>query len=928
MPNFPKPSGDLPEVLSPLKLRHYWRLAYWVYFRPTAFHCYLYQAAPEAYQLRGYQKFLKSWRIPAYRNVYLMLPVALVVTFLLVSAVSVLYHWLTIQNNTAWVNTFAVTPDGQIAISASGDRSLKVKVPSADSTLKVWNLRWGSQMHMLVGHEFGVTDVVITPDRKKAVSASRDRTLKVWDIERGTQLHDLKGHEEWVSGVVLTPDGRRVISSSGDKTLKIWDIEKGTLLHTLTGHQDTIWALALTPDGKRVVSASGDRTLKVWDVEQAKELYTLTGHGAWVTDVALTPDGKQAISTSVDKTLKVWDIEQGKELYTLTGHQNWVTAVAISPDGKQAVSASADHTLKVWDIKQGRLLNTLTGHQGWVTSVAMTPDGKQAVSASGDQTIKVWDLKQTQALHTLKGHHSWVTAIAVLPNSPRLISASFEGPPKLWNLKSGKEQLMLGVIGTGVGLKASFAITLTLAVLASAVSIAILLASGIIAFGIAGNIIATLLIGLVVSFAFCFAYLATDRIAADPMLEQVYNARNISIGLTIFYGILFGLLVGVSFALSSRKATGVFASIIFIFVIGIAVGLVVACVVTESLSFNGRLRPGIRAAEAVSITFNLLVALGALRLVFYPMQFVMALYRRAWGKWHPAVWDELLVLPVPRTTALLISNLRVSELEGLRLVADVARNPFQRAWAQRALHAHLHEVSAPLHFLYRLLTLEEFNTYLVTPVSRLDWHLMATTRQMLLGELAHQRVDCASDGVNQVAEGLVWRLTGLARNSKQTPLTQFANLLYQLTYSKVVEERDFDLSAFETIYAGLTAYPSGVEIADSFAALATFLTYDHLSDFKVAKDVVSRLSVNEISVRPAVLRALLRLGEIGTHVKSYQTATTRVERLAVLAQMISALEALDDEVVEQVLTPEQAILRRIIRQWRWFVSQAAAEVRM
>jgi hypothetical protein len=77
-----------------------------------------------------------------------------------------------------------------------------------------------------------------------------------------------------------------------------------------------------------------------------------------------------------------------------------------------------------------------------------------------------------------------------------------------------------------------------------------------------------------------------------------------------------------------------------------------------------------------------------------------------------------------------------------------------------------------------------------------------------------------------------------------------------------------------------------------------------------------------------VLKALLRLGEIGTQVKSYQTAATRVERLAVLAQMTSALEVLDDEVVEQVLTPEQAILRRIIRQWRWFVSQAAAEVKM
>jgi WD40 repeat protein len=934
MPNFPKPSGDLPEVLSPLNLRHYSLLAYWVYFRPTAFHGYLYQAAPDVYQLRGLGKFLQTWKIPAYRNIYLMLPFAIALMAVLVSLVLFLYKTITVQNNTAWVNAIAIAPNGQIAVTASGDRALKVKVPSADSTLKVWDLRSGSQMHTLIGHEHGVTDVALTPDGHKAISASRDRSLKVWDIRKGTQLHDLKGHKEWVSGVVITSDGQRAVSVSGDKTLRVWDIEKGTALHTLTGHNDVIWAVAVTPDGQRAVSASADRTLKVWDIEQGTELYTLTGHRGWVTGVALTPDGKQAISASLDNTLKVWDIEQGQERYTLAGHNGWVTAVAVSPDGKQAVSASADQSLKVWDIEQGKLLNTLTGHQGWVTSVAIAPNGKQAVSASSDQTMKVWDLAQATVVHTLTGHHAWVTAIAVLPTTPRLISASFQGPPKLWSLKRGIEQPMLGVLGMAVGLNVSFATALTLMVIGGAVSIAIILAIAIIALGIIGNITASVVIGFIGSLGFCLGFLMADRIAADPMLEEVYHARNISLALTVLSGILFGLLVGVAFALSSRAATGVFASIVFILVLGLGVGIVVACVVTEALSFNGRLRPGIRAGEAVSIGFNLLVALGALRLPIYPIQFLMALLGRFRGKWHPAAWDELLVLPVPRTQAFLQAHLQASEREGLRLVADVARNPFQRAWAQRTLQTHLHNVSAPLHFLYYLLTSEDFNTYLLAPVRRVDWQLMPTTRQVLLGELANQRVDGSGAGINQIAENLVWGLTWLIRdrplggafgNRKHSPLTRFARLLYQLTYSKAVEAEDFNLSAFENIYADLSEYPGGTEIADSFEALATFLTYDNLSDLTVARDVVSRLSVDEFSIRPTVLTALLRLGEMGGKVKTYQAATTRVQQLATLAQITSALDVLDEDVVEQALVPEQAILRRIIRQWRWLVSQAAAD---
>ncbi|MEW5856939.1 MAG: hypothetical protein AB1861_06105 [Cyanobacteriota bacterium] len=924
MPNFPKLRDDLPDVLSPLKLRHYSLLAYWVYFRPTAFHSYLYHAAPDLYQMRGYQKFLQTWKVPSYRNIYLMLPMAIALMALLAGMTIFLYTVITVQNNTAWVNTFAVTPDGQTAVSASGDRALVIKVPSADSTVKVWNLRWGSQMHNLVGHAYGVTDVVITPDGQKAVSASRDNSLRVWDIKKGTALHKLEGHDEWVSSVVLTPDGQRAVSASGDKTLKVWDIEKGTTIETLRGHNDVIWKVVLTPDGQRAISASADRTLKVWDIQQGKELYTLTGHNGWVTDVALTPDGKRAISVSGDKTLKVWDLEQGRELYTLTGHNEWITDVALSPDGKQAVSASTDKTLKVWNIEQGKLIHTLTGHQGWVNSVVITSDGKQAVSASSDQTMKVWDLKQAKVLHTLRGHQAWVTAIAVLPNTSRLISASFEGPPKLWNLRRGTQQPLLGVIGKGVGLNTSFTVAMILAVLSGAVSIGIILAIGFIAFGAAGNILSSLGIGFTISMVFCIGFLIADRIAADPMLEEVFHARNISNILIALFGIAFGILVSVTFALMNRRAAGVFASVIFMLFIGISVGIVVACVVTESLSFNGRLRPGIRAGEAVTISFNLLVAIGALRLPIYPIQLLMALSSRLRGKGHPVAWDEMLVLPVPRTMALLQTRLRAGE--GLPLVAEVARNPFQRFWAQRALHQYLHGIKAPLHSLYYLLTTEELNTYLLAPVTQLDWQLLPTARQVLLGELAHQPVNCSSDGVNQAAENLVWGLTRLGRNRQKTPLTRFAGLLYQLSYSKAVEAEDFNLFAFEKIYAGLTQYPGGVEIADSFEALATFLMYDNLFDLIAASDVVSELSVDETSIRPDVLTALQGLGEIAARVKSYQRAATTVEQLAAIAQISSSLDRLDEYVVEQVLVPEQAILRRIIRQWRQIVSTTAGTI--
>jgi hypothetical protein len=51
----------------------------------------------------------------------------------------------------------------------------------------------------------------------------------------GTGLvRTLEGHSASVHGVAVTPDGKRAVSASGDKTLKVWDLETGEALATFT----------------------------------------------------------------------------------------------------------------------------------------------------------------------------------------------------------------------------------------------------------------------------------------------------------------------------------------------------------------------------------------------------------------------------------------------------------------------------------------------------------------------------------------------------------------------------------------------------------------------------------------------------------------------------------------------------------------------
>jgi len=292
----------------------------------------------------------------------------------------------------------------------------------------------GRMPMVLKDHIFLVYCVAITPDGQIVVSGSFDKTLRIWDLKTGRCQATLEGHTSYVFGVAITPDGKTVVSGSDDKTLKVWDLETNRCRATLEGHRGCVHCVAVTPDGKTVVSGSDDKTLKVWDLETSRCRATLEGHTDEVNAMAVTPDGKTAVSGSDDKTLKVWDLETSRCRATLEGHTSFVLGVAITPNGKTIISGSEDSTLKVWDLETSRCRATLEGHTSSVYSVAITPDGKTVVSGSSDCTLKVWDLETGWCRATLEGHTGSVRGVAVTSDGKTVVSGSFDSTLRVWDL--------------------------------------------------------------------------------------------------------------------------------------------------------------------------------------------------------------------------------------------------------------------------------------------------------------------------------------------------------------------------------------------------------------------------------------------------------------------------------------------------------------
>ena len=70
----------------------------------------------------------------------------------------------------------------------------------------------------------------------------------------------LVGHSERVTAVAVTPDGRRAVSASRDRTLKLWDLSHGKVVATFTADAKLL-ACAVGPDGRVIIA--GDESGRV-----------------------------------------------------------------------------------------------------------------------------------------------------------------------------------------------------------------------------------------------------------------------------------------------------------------------------------------------------------------------------------------------------------------------------------------------------------------------------------------------------------------------------------------------------------------------------------------------------------------------------------------------------------------------------------------
>uniref|UniRef100_UPI0037E87B67 WD repeat, SAM and U-box domain-containing protein 1-like n=1 Tax=Semicossyphus pulcher TaxID=241346 RepID=UPI0037E87B67 len=100
-----------------------------------------------------------------------------------------------------------------------------------DSQLKIWivSQREGAAcvmklLHTLTSQSAPVLSCAFSPDGELVVSGSVDKSVAVYDANLGTLLHTLKQHDRYVTAVALSPTMPWIATGSMDRTVNVWRI--------------------------------------------------------------------------------------------------------------------------------------------------------------------------------------------------------------------------------------------------------------------------------------------------------------------------------------------------------------------------------------------------------------------------------------------------------------------------------------------------------------------------------------------------------------------------------------------------------------------------------------------------------------------------------------------------------------------------------
>jgi WD40 repeat protein/predicted Ser/Thr protein kinase len=309
----------------------------------------------------------------------------------------------------------------------------------------------------LVGHQYGITNVAISPDGHWIVTAGNDWSARIWDLTAKNPAANprvLNGHQGVIGSVAISSDSRWLVTGSMDNTARVWDLSAenpSANPRILSGHTGGVLRVAISSDSHWIVTGSIDKTARIWDLtaeDPCANPSVLNGHRGVVFGIAISPDNRWIVTGNQDNTARVWDLsadDPAASPRVLSGHvdidghiMNTINTLVVSPDSRWIVTGGGIPW--VWDLSADDLdanPRVLIGHPRQSTSVAISADSRWVVTGSEDKTARIWDLTAedpSASPRVLIGHQHAIYSVAISPDNRWVVTGSVDTTARVWDL--------------------------------------------------------------------------------------------------------------------------------------------------------------------------------------------------------------------------------------------------------------------------------------------------------------------------------------------------------------------------------------------------------------------------------------------------------------------------------------------------------------
>lgn len=159
-------------------------------------------------------------------------------------------------------------------ISKDGQKMAVVnELLNGKRVIEIWDLELQERiLEIHTQHTRLISYLEFSPDGMSVASWSLDSTIGLWELESGKQLHRLEGHKRGATGGSFSPDGMTLVSVNSDRSMKLWNIHTGREVASFNLPSAALFA-AFSPDGRFLIAYGNDlKGCRIWQAPTMEQI--------------------------------------------------------------------------------------------------------------------------------------------------------------------------------------------------------------------------------------------------------------------------------------------------------------------------------------------------------------------------------------------------------------------------------------------------------------------------------------------------------------------------------------------------------------------------------------------------------------------------------------------------------------------------------